>query len=503
MNKYFQNFDTVDFSLLAIAALVVIGIVMLMNSRKRAAKYAGNSALLVILVVAIVVGLNWFGVKHAKRWDTTGSQRFSLALQTVQILKRLDKDVEIKAFFPGGDDYRLKELLVEYQTASRRIHYEFINPNRNPSLAAQNGVTKYGVIKNPFTGSEIKYGTVIVSYGNRQEKIEKQSEGVLEEDITNAIIKAERSEVKKIYFIKGHGEKDPSSREQFGFMGAKQALDRAGYMTDMLDLASAGKLPADAKVLIEAGPTVEMLPQEIKLLDDFLAKGNVGMLVLLDPKEASLEPLTSAWGIQVNDDIVLAYGDDGRLTEDSSLLIVDSDCYQKHKITENFNLTTIIPVARSVLPAKTIPGGIRVDTLFRSKAKSLSETNLKNPSRSFAAAKGAKGPLSLAVAATKEILSPGDKNPAAKTRMVVVGSSLFAQNYFWGLASSNRNLFMNMVAWLAQDEDLISIMPKSPVDRRILLTPRNLILICVGIFLLLPGIACAAGITVYISRRRK
>ncbi len=136
----------------------------------------------------------------------------------------------------------------------------------------------YGTVQNPFTGSQLKYGTVVVSYGARTEKIEKRSEEVQEEDLTNAIIKVGRSEAKKIYFIQGHGEKDPADAERTGYSEAKKAMEGQGYKVETANLVSEGKVPDDAKVLIEAGPTTEPLPQEIQFIKDFLNKGGGGIL---------------------------------------------------------------------------------------------------------------------------------------------------------------------------------------------------------------------------------
>ncbi len=68
--------------------------------------------------------------------------------------------------------------------------------------------------------------------------------------------------------------------------------------------------------------------------------------------------------------------------------------------------------------------------------------------------------------------SPALTTAASRTipgRFVVVGNSGWASNQALGF-SGNRNLLLNMVNWLSSDEDLISIRPKEPEDRRITLT---------------------------------
>ena len=49
--------------------------------------------------------------------------------------------------------------------------------------------------------------------------------------------------------------------------------------------------------------------------------------------------------------------------------------------------------------------------------------------------------------------------------MVVIGDSDFAANSVLGV-QGNRDLFLNTVNWLAQQENLIAIRPREPEDRR-------------------------------------
>jgi ABC-type uncharacterized transport system involved in gliding motility auxiliary subunit len=529
MKKYLQKLDTLGLLLLVAAviwysvsnvwgkwnlALAILGGVLIIagiaaNYRqilgslgKRSTKYATNYVVSLILVIAIVSGLNYVGQRHPKRIDTTGSGRYTLAPQTTQVLGKLKQDITIKAFFPGGDYAPLKELLVGYKTVSPHIRYEFIDPDRQPDIAKQNGVTVYGTVQNPFTGSQMKFGTIIVSFQNRNEKIEKKSEEVQEEDLTNAIIKVERSEAKKIYFLQGHGEKDLADSDRSGYSEAKKALEAQGYKLDNVNLASEGKVPDDAKVLIDAGPTTEPFPQELQFIKDFLNRGGVGFLLLTDPSPApSLENLLKDWGIKAENDLVLDVSGAGRLMgAGPSIPLVLS--YESHKITDRFRAMTFFPFTRSIEPEKTLPAGTTVETLFKSNANSWGETDLKSKQASYDAGKDLKGPLSLAVAATKEIKPSSDNSPAVKSRMVVTGTSNFPVNAYFPL-QGNGNLFMNMISWLAQDEDLISIRPKQPDDRRIVLSQSQMSMLRLFTVFVLPGIALIVGIVVVVNRRRK
>ena len=529
MKKYLQKLDTLGLLMLVAAVLwysvsnvwgkgnlalaiaggvlIIIGIAanykqILGSLGKRSTKYAGNYVVSLILVIAIVSGLNYIGQRHPKRIDTTRSGRFTLAPQTIQILKNIKKDTDIKAFFPGGDYAPLKELLVEYRTESPHIRYEFIDPDKQPDVAKQYDVTVYGTVQNPFTGTQLKFGTVIVSLGDRREKIEKRSEEVEEQDLTNAIIKVGRSEAKKVYFIQGHGEKDPSDTDRAGFSEAKKALEDQGYQVGTVNLASEGKVPDDAKVLIQAGPATAPFPQEVQFINDFLNKGGGGFLLMVDPQPApSFEPFLKEWGIKVGNNLVLDVSGAGRLmgTGPSVPLVLS---YESHKITDRFKSMTFFPFTRSVEPEKTLPSGVMAEPLYKSNENSWGETNLNNREASYDPAADVKGPLSLAVAATKDVKPSSDKNPAAKSRIVVTGTSSFPVNAYFPM-QGNGNLFLNMVSWLAQDEDLISIRPKPPEDRRIVMSQGQLSMVRLITIFILPGIALVAGIAVVLNRRRR
>jgi ABC-type uncharacterized transport system involved in gliding motility auxiliary subunit len=530
MNKLLQKLDTIGLLLLLAAVLyysvaniwnkwavglaivgallIVIGVgtnykQILNTLGKRSAKYAGNYVFSVILVIALVSGLNYLGQRHPKRFDLTAVGNYTLAPQSEQVLKKLNKDLTAKAFFPGGNYAALRELLTEYQSKSGHIKVEFIDPDKHPEEAKQYDVTTYGNFANPLTGSTMKYGTVVLIYGDRREKVEKRSAEVGEEDLTNAIIKLQQTEVKKIYFIEGHGERDASNTEKIGYSVAKKSLEEQGYQVATVNLATAGKVPDDAKVLIEAGPETEPFPQELQLISEYQNKGGNLLVLLNAPSSPSLESLVKEWGIQVDSDIVLDVSGIGQLMNTGPSVALVSK-YETHRITNKFNAMTFFPLARSVQAAKTPVTGVTVDSLFKSSSNSWGKTNmneLKSGEVKVGEKDDLKGPLSLAMAATKEIKAATDNSSAIKARMVVVGNSGFAVNGNFSVGG-NGNLFLNMVSWLAQDEDLISIRAKTPEDRRLILSQSQLSMLRLISIFLLPGAALFIGIAVWTRRRR-
>jgi ABC-type uncharacterized transport system involved in gliding motility auxiliary subunit len=156
---------------------------------------------------------------------------------------------------------------------------------------------------------------------------------------------------------------------------------------------------------------------------------------------------------------------------------------------------TFYPLVRSITPAQPPANGITVETLISSNDRSWGESNMKSPEASFDEKADLKGPVSLAVVATK------DAGQNKKGRLIAFGDSDFASNGFIG-AQGNGNLFMNTLNWLAQDESFISIRPKNPDDRRLTMSEAQGRLVSYVSVLLLPVSILLAGVSVWMKRRR-
>jgi hypothetical protein len=121
-----------------------------------------------------------------------------------------------------------------------------------------------------------------------------------------------------------------------------------------------------------------------------------------------------------------------------------------------------------------------------------------------------KGPIPIAaavsVAAMDQAAPGGDADPVGpdtprpETRVAVFGDSDFVANTGLGI-QGNRDLFMNTLGWLSQQESLIAIRPKSAEDRRITLTATQQSNIIWLSLLVIPAGIFGTGVYAW-SRRR-
>ena len=278
-------------------------------------------------------------------------------------------------------------------------------------------------------------------------------------------------------------------------------------------------MPDDADVLIIAGPKTDFLAPEIDALKAYLAKPAASCSCMLDPvlkadqpQPTGLQGLLKEWGIDADNDIVLDVSGMGRLLgTDESVPVAAS--YPSHPITENFNLMTAYPLARSMTP---IEGGINGHTAQRLVETSREQLGRDEPEESDRAASpprwttsDKKGPVSLAVAGLgsgrpytaggrreeRRARPEAGRNAARRVRRLRLRQQRRAGR------PGNRDLFLNTINWLAQQENLIAIRPRDPEDRRITLTADQERRIFYLTVLIVPGLVLLAGVQTWWRRR--
>jgi ABC-type uncharacterized transport system involved in gliding motility auxiliary subunit len=156
-------------------------------------------------------------------------------------------------------------------------------------------------------------------------------------------------------------------------------------------------------------------------------------------------------------------------------------------------IATAFPLSRS-LEAKSADK-TTVEKLFSSSSNSFATTSLSSAEIRINEKRDKKGPFALGAAGAYNTGEAGKQG-----RFVVVGSSNWVSNGFLRF-NGNRDLFLNMINWLSSDEDLISIRPKEPEDRRLSLNRAQMSRIFYASVVMLPLLVVTAGISVWWRRR--
>src|SRR5690606_11469120 len=113
----------------------------------RSTKYGTNMVVYSALFIALLVGVNWLGVRYNKRYDLTESGVFTLSPQAQSVLDSLQQDVELQAFLEGGHDPEVEALLESFSYASPRVKTTLIDPDKQPELTEKYGVRAYRTVR--------------------------------------------------------------------------------------------------------------------------------------------------------------------------------------------------------------------------------------------------------------------------------------------------------------------------------------------------------------------
>ncbi len=477
-------------------------IVRLMSRRQ--ARYGTLATSSVLIVLGIIVAINYVLARQNKRWDLTAAGQYSLSDQTRKVLQGLTEPIKVIVFAREDEFPRYRDRLEEYEYRSSQVSVEYVDVDKQPLLAKQYEVQSYG--------------TIVFDYQGRIERVVSDAE----QELTNGLIKVVEGQQRIAYFVQGHGEKDPNGTERNGYSALRDALKLDNFTVNTFVLAQEGKIPDDASVVIVAGPTTDLLPGEIDALRGYLERGGKA-LVLLDPAESDNAPglthtiaLLKDWGIEVGTDVVVDVSGVGQLLgTDASVPVAAT--YPAHAITDRFNLLTAYPLARSVKPISGGSNGRVAQTFVETSSRSWAESSLAELAKGEVALNAEEGdtagPISIAAAVSVPVpksepsASTDQKKdetaedaPQLETRVAVFGDSDFASNAAVGI-QGNRDLVLNAISWLALQENLISIRPREPDDRRITLTADQQFRVQLLSIFLIPGVVLGLGIYTWWRRR--
>ena len=430
----------------------------------RRGRYGTNTTVMIVAFALIAVLVNFVGYRNHKRFDVTAAGQFTLSRQTLKILEGLKQPVTATGFFaPSNQEtYPLKgvadDLLSEYAFRSAKFTYDFVDPDAKPAVARQ---------------YEIKeYGTIVFESGGRRQQLSYSN--INEQGFTTAILQVTGTVQKKVYFLSGHGERDIANFAEDGYSYAKVGLEGDNYQVELLNLAVTPEVPSDCAVLVIAGPQKPLLEQELLPIEEYFRRGGKG-LILVDTKPApELEGILAKWGIALGKGALVDAGSPA--LRDIGAPLIPRGQYYPTVITQ-YTDATFFPESTSVNSLLTEEQAeeetIFVIPLASTSENSWLETELTpGQTPQFDEGKDVKGPLPLA--AMVIAIAPLGEEPQQEeknTLLVVFGDSDFASNRFF-YSLGNSDMFLNSVNWLAEEEELISIRPKSSPYRMLVVSQR-------------------------------
>lgn len=453
-----------------------------------------------ILLVLVTLGLaNFISSRQYKTWDFSSAQANSLSEQSISLVKSLEEDLSVKYFYREGQEgvqqnrQAFRELVKKYQDHSSRVKLEFIEVNQRPDLTSDYGVNK---------GS----GLAFIDYKGKRNRIEK----IEEQEFTSALVKVTREQDKNIYFITGHGEKDlEEAKEGSGLNALKVMLENNRYVVHTLSLNTKPEIPENADVVMIVAPQQEFMDYEISALEAYLARGGSLFVALESRRTSVLEKFLFRLGIVPEMNYVLNLitvpGLGKALRQGPTFGSEFSDADDITKVFgKNQTVQFLFPMS---FVRGEIPPGIMINDIVKTNADAASFKELKDAETgkatrdgSFTLGMHAFGPFPKKAEASKDQASKDANEAAAKDfSLVVFGDADFLTNQVLYQAL-NRDLFLNAIASLANEKNMISISPKEHQVTSMVLTTGSQA--TMGILILgLPLMFVVISILMWLRRR--
>ena len=507
--------------------------------QKRSTQSTTN-ALIATLSVLVILGLiNFLGIRYHLRLDLTDTQLFTLSPQSRELVSNLPETMKVWLFTKEKNSQD-QELLDNYHRQSNKFKFEYVDPELKPGLVDRFGVKDYG--------------EVYLEFQTKRQLVQRISEDerLSEIKLTNRLQQMINPKTAKVYFLQGHSE-HPLSGSKGAISKAIQGLIDKNFTISTLNLAERPQVPNDADVVIVAGPQKELLTGEVTTLQNYLNRGG-NLLLMIDPNtNPKIDTLLKEWGVRLDNRLVIDNSGESLQLGPATILVTE---YGQHPITQDFaNNISVYPLTR---PLEIDPvSGVESMVLLKTKPypNSWAESDQKSEKLEFNEDKDLKGPLTLGVALTRKLLNSPTAIPtptptaqnsptaipnpiptaqnsptaipnpiptaqnspttipnpipttttspttAKESRLVVFGNSNFATDSLFE-QQLNGDVFLNTVSWLSQqDEKLLSIRPKEPKNRRIIISNLEANLLTISAVILLPLLGLLTGFIIWWKRR--
>lgn len=457
-------------------------------------------AVIALLLVLVVSNNNIF------TYDLTAQKRFTLSPFTEQTIKKVKSPMNFYVFISDSNDEehaRIEGVLRDYKNiGGDKINYTFIDPRKNPVEAQKKGARAVG--------------DIIVKYEGKTENLYDVSEA----GVTSLIISLTDENKSTIHFLQGHGERG-FDKEILSMSKLKKNLLAEGYKVEELTLGkSADKVPAEVSNLAIIAPKVALLDNEKKALEAWLKNGgNLFFAMELDTPKA-YEWLFDTYGLK-SSDLLLIDPKMAQMGADVEPIYVMSNIFDfNNPITKGMRLPCIFKTVRPVEQGKNANPTLVQTALVKSDVTSLAcdlaEISKEKGGRIVPARQGEEIPMVQVVERSinenKADLAKdaAENNPKAeqgkeaktkKCRAIFAGDADFMSNELFDASQfTNKDLVMNMFAWLGGSNDTAAIRAKDENSEPLMISQKTFWTLASILCLLVPGFIFFYGLSIVKGR---
>lgn len=441
-----------------------------------------QSSLFIVLFIAFTGLLAWLSTRYSIAIDLTASQSNSLTQPTQRLLAGLQQPVKITAFVSPVNNLKdnMDAIFNRYHDVQPLIEYSSINPDYAPEQLRDFNIQRDG--------------EVVIEVNGRHENLQQ----ITESSITNALARLTREADRWAMFIEGHGERDAYGEANYDLQLFAARLSEKGFQIQPVNLMHSTSIPHNTSILVIADAASALLPGEVDMISQFV-QGGGNLLWLADiSQDHSLDSLAEQLELEFLPGVIVDPSTQILgLSRVDFALVAD---YPRHAITEQIKALTLFPRAQA-LQFNGEHSDWQAVPLLATQARSWNEVGELKGQISQGDQHGERaGPLNLGFGLTRSLQK--EDGSLQTQRIIVIGDADFLSNQY--LANgSNLDLGLNLFNWLSHDDNLIAISPRTAPDSKLELSSNSQLFIALTFLLLLPITLLAAGIRIWLVRRKR
>jgi hypothetical protein len=521
------DFGVVGFGALALGLLALVGWALMAPDQLRAmltgrgARFGGLSFFVTVVVLVAMVLVYVFVRNQNVQWDLTQRDDFSLNSSSEAVISAMASDptvpsVKLIAFYGAAQSARrdLDTVLFEdyKQTSGGKIDYEFIDPDRNPQVAQQYGITQNGQI-------------AVVPLADGQPVVDsaERVNFLTQDDLTNAILKASAQGDFRAYILNVEDgisltPGDAGSISELSSILTDQFNWTVQDVTalDLLQPSSGVTLNdpnADGEVMAIIGGSRPLSEQELGVITDYLDNGGQLIIFAGDSFTGDLESLATGegltdylrtnFGVSFRNDVVI---DTTQNFNNNPLVPFTGNLDPSSFITSNGlqgQGALVFEFPHSIELADTPPANVIVTPIIQSSGTAFAKTDLEAVLNQDISQTDAdlQGPVVLGATA---------ENTQTGARVALFGSTALVQDFYTQLQQvgvANLPVTFNAFVWATNYNDFFQrttiVSDPRPQDTPIFADAQTLRMTNFITLVLLPFGILAVGLLVWWNNRER
>lgn len=502
-------------------------------------KHGSYSMILTGITVAAAVVLNLVISEIPSQYtelDLSSNQLSVIGSQTKELLADLTEDVTIYYIVQDtGRDTYVERLLKRYDDLSVHVTVVEKDPVLYPKFVSQ------------YTSETLSENSVIVECGDRSRVIAYadmyeaefnysyytyETTGFdAEGQITSAIAAVTSDEQVKLYTMTGHQEMELGTT-------FTTAIEKANIETEALNLITAEQVPEDANCILLLSPQSDLTEEEAEKLLTYLQDGGC-MMIITDYVESALPNLASVleyYGTAIADGVVLE-GDSNYYIQVPYYLVPEINNTEVSADLTEGAAYVLLAAAQGLETAEELRDGVTVNEILSTSDQAYAKIDIANMTTYEKEAGDTEGPFALGVLISENVDGESETgrddagadsesetgtdgagtdseaetgrddagvDSEAETKLAVYTSSaLVDESANQMVSGGNETLFMNTLSWLCGQTSSVAVPVKSLSMDYLTVTAAAGNFWSIVVIVVIPGAFFAAGLWVWLRRRKR